>query len=506
MQESAPTLRNALLSARLIAIAVLAYWPSTVALWGYWTNDNYSGTHGFLVVPLAALLLYRARHRLAAVRVWPSRVACGLLLLCSIAWLVFWRAGIQELHLLLLPVLMGLAVFAALGFQAALLVAFPLAYLYFAEPAWGIFTVPLQTLTIHAVEVLAPLIGVPAQMQGDLVVLPHVGVFEIARGCSGVSFLTVGLAVAALIGELEQASLRRRALLLAVMGVLAVLSNWIRVLVIVDAGYTTHMRHVLVSRGHYMFGWVLFAAVMVAFVWLMARPLASTARATSVSQGGLLVAKTSMYMATIVALVVMPLVAYTIVTGLDVSAMPVAFSAPAGRGGWEGPVSGGGDSWKPEFVGPHSQWYFAYQGAAGHNVDMVAIGYSSQAQGRELVSEENSLFGATWVPMAETTITLGSQSYIEVVAADDRGQRSLTWSVYDIGGREFVSPLMSQLWYGIRSLGGSPYSVLFAFRTACEASCDAARDTLRSFVKTMGPHLMASVTRAPRLNRASRPV
>ena len=55
-------------------------------------------------------------------------------------------------------------------------------------------------------------------------------------------------------------------------GALAVLANWIRVLVIVDAGYTTQMRHVLVSRGHYMFGWVLFTTIMVAFVWLLARP------------------------------------------------------------------------------------------------------------------------------------------------------------------------------------------------------------------------------------------
>jgi len=48
------------------------------------------------------------------------------------------------------------------------------------------------------------------------------------------------------------------------------------------------------------------------------------------------------------------------------------------------------------------------------------------------------------------------------VVADEQGRRSLVWSVYDIGGREFVTPLLSQLWYGVRSLAGAPYSVLFA--------------------------------------------
>jgi EpsI family protein len=498
MQESASSLRNALLSAGLVAIALMAYWPSTAALWGFWTNDNRSGTHGLLVAPLAVWLLYRARYRLAAVEVRPSRIACGLLLLCSIAWLVFWRAGIQELHLLLLPFLMGLAIFASLGFRAARIVALPLGYLYFAVPAWGIFGRPLQDLTIDAVGALAPLIGVPAHIQGDLVLLPGVGVIEIASSCSGVNFLTIGLAVAALLGELERASLRRRALLAVVMGTLALVSNWLRVLIIVEAGYATHMRHVLVSRSHYMFGWVLFTTVMVAFVWLLARPDTSAARATNFPLGGPLAARTSAYVTTVIALVAMPLLVYMIVTRLDASATSIAFAAPLGRAGWEGPVSGASDPWKPAFAGAHSQWYSEYQGAAGHRVEMVAIGYPMQAQGRELVSEENSLFGATSLAaVAKHTVVLDGQPYIETVAADDSGGRFLVWSIYDIGGRRFVTPLMSQLWYGVRSLEGPPYSILFAFRTACEGSCDAARDVLRSFAQTMGGPFFQSVSRTP---------
>src|SRR6185312_1740194 len=115
MQRLLPTYRNTVVSVVLIAVAVLTYWPSTQALWVFWTNDNTAGAHGFLVAPIAAWLLYRARHRLAAVTAQPSQLAAVLLVLCSVAWLVFWRAGIQELHLLLLPVLMGLAVTTALG-------------------------------------------------------------------------------------------------------------------------------------------------------------------------------------------------------------------------------------------------------------------------------------------------------------------------------------------------------------------------------------------------------
>src|SRR4029077_4676824 len=95
--------------------------------------------------------------------------------------------------------------------------------------------------------------------------------FEVTLACSGVVFLVQGLAVAVLLGELEQASLGRRVRLVASMVAVALIANWIRVLALVQIGYSTDMRHVLVSRDHLEFGWALFVLVLVAFVWLATR-------------------------------------------------------------------------------------------------------------------------------------------------------------------------------------------------------------------------------------------
>jgi exosortase len=496
MQKSELASHPALLSAGLIALVVLTYWPASRALWDFWNNENTAGAHGFLVAPLAAWLLYRSRHRLAAVRVRPVPIACVALVAGSIAWSVCWRAGIQELEILALPVLMLLSVYAALGWEAARVVAFPIGYLYFAVPAWGIFINPLEHLTTLAVGFLAPLIGIPARTEGDLIFIPG-GIIEVARGCSGQGFLTVGLAVAALQGELESAHLVRRVVLLLVVGALAVISNWIRVLVILDAGYATHMRHVFVTQGHVLFGWVLFTIIMVASIWWLARnpPSAQPERLPAGAPPHGLMATS---VATAVTLVVVPLAVYTVVLPLDVQATPIAFKAPAGRGEWRGPLGtvGTGGEWRPAYVGQHSLWYFAYEGPAGHNVEMVAIGYPMQAQGRELVNEENSLFGADAPePTADTRVALGANSYTEIVSTDPRGRRWIAWSIYDIGGRKFATPLWSQLWYGLLSLAGPPYSVQFAFRAECSDSCDAARASLRSFVGAMGPDCFASVGR-----------
>lgn len=311
--------------------------------------------------------------------------------------------------------------------------------------------------------------------------------------------MATGLAVALLLGEIERASLPRRALLLCSMVVLAIVSNWIRVLVIIDAGYTTHMRHVLVSEGHLLFGWALFAIVLVAFAWFATRTSPPESEGTPVASEPLSVGlRASPYLATLVALIAMPVLVYVFVSGPDVRAGQISFQAPTARAPWRGPIpSRAGEEWQPEFVGSHSQWSVAYAGPSAQRVDMVAIAYSQQEQGRELVNEKNSLFGATtFQPVAQGKVTLGTQPYIEVVAADDHNQRALVWYVYDIGGRTFVTPLLSQLWYGVRSLGGPPYSVLFAFRAACDPSCDSARDTLRSFMKVMGADFFGAVSRS----------
>jgi hypothetical protein len=81
--------------------------------------------------------------------------------------------------------------------------------------------------------------------------------------------------------------------------------------------------------------------------------------------------------------------------------------------------------------------------------------------------------------------------YLETETSSGDGRLLLVWSLYDVGGRRFATPLMSRLWYGISSLGGHPNPVLFAFWTDCNASCDAARRTLTDFARSIGPTLSA---------------
>lgn len=266
-----PVLSNPVLFSTLVSVALLAYWPSVTALWDFWQRDPFVGGHGPLIAVISIGLLARARDALAAARLRPSVWGGVALVVLSLAWLIFWRASLPELHMLLLPLLLFLAVLAAFGAGIARLAAFPLAYLYFAEQPWDVLVSPLQVLTIRAVGLIAPLLGMPTTVTGNLLALPHDVTFEVTRYCSGLNFLVVGLAIAALLGELQQASLRERALLLVSMAVVAIVTNWARILVIIALGYFVGLQQGLVTSGHVLFGWALFVLVMLGFALLAVR-------------------------------------------------------------------------------------------------------------------------------------------------------------------------------------------------------------------------------------------
>jgi EpsI family protein len=283
--------------------------------------------------------------------------------------------------------------------------------------------------------------------------------------------------------------------LLGSMALVALATNWVRVLLLLLIGYLGGMNNAIISRDHLQFGYVLFVIVLVAFVWVStrrplpepeAKPLIRTPSRVS---GG--------FIAALLALVALPILVSHWAQRSRHETNAAEVRLPAGQNAWRGPLPALDDDWHPVFVGAHTQQHAAYQDAGGHTVEAMAVGYEVQEQGRELINEGNSLLGnGDLSPLTATFVDAGGSTFLEMVAVDKAGNRSVIWSLYDIGGKTFVVPLLSQLWYGVHALASPPYSAQFAFRAACSVSCDTARETLRNFVQGMGVEVLSVVNRA----------
>jgi exosortase len=255
--------------AALACVTALVYWPSTIFLYGKWLDGvSLTYTHGWLILLICIALVVRSRRELAAAPVHPSARAAVALGAGIVAWLIFYRASIEGLEVPLQPLIFWLAASAAFGWAIGRLLLFPVAFLYFAVPIW--YPTPLKDLTVLVTRGLLALTGPPALVAGDLIHLSN-GTFLIEGGCSGLHFMIVGLAVAALYGEQRRDPWPLRIRQLALMAGLALLANWVRVYTVIEAGYLSDMKSYLVRVSHYGFGWCVFAVALFVFFWLAPR-------------------------------------------------------------------------------------------------------------------------------------------------------------------------------------------------------------------------------------------
>jgi len=473
----------------LLAAVALACAPSTLSLARQWLNfDDPGYTHGFALAAVFFWLVFRARYDLAATPARPAPLAYLGLLACALAWLVFWRASLQTLHELMLPVLVGLAVCAALGWRVARRLTIPIALLYFALPAWDVLTPLLQFVTIHAVGGMLALAGVPTHIEGTLLYVPE-GVFEVVAACSGLNFLVAGLALATLFGEIHRDSTRVRIALVAAMAALAVVTNWLRVFVIVFAGHLTDMQHSLVRHGHYTVGWAIFTVAAVIFITLASRLPAAPEPSGAIHKAA---AHPAYFPAACISaalvLAVIPAGRWLAQRNGETAAQQLVLTLPPGKQNWRGPMPLVGSSWRPVFMGAQGVRQAFYEGPSELEIEALAVTYLAQRQGAELVGYENSLSGSQlFISQAASAASAAGSAFREITVIDAQGKPSLIWSVYLLGSRRFVTPVLFQLGYGLGSLAAPLRSGLIAFRASCKPSCDEARRSLERFVIDMGP-------------------
>jgi len=474
------------LAAILVAVPLL-YWPASLSLGILWVDiKRTTYAHGFVVLAISGWLLWRARDQLtpATDRHDPRRSVRLLVSLAGAAllWELAYRAGLQIGIETLLLVILWLAIAIFAGARAARAALVPVAFLGFALTFWDALNPLAHWTTVRAVGFLLHLFGVPAYINGDVVQIPE-GNFEIQGGCSGLHFLIVALAIAALLGELRADRWQRRLQWGLLAGVFALLVNWLRVSTIILAGHLTHMQTYLVRESHYFYGWLLFAAAILAIFLIERRvPLDTTSAsgtlATACKAGRQGLATSALA----VGILVLPLV-----LNLTIYLRPATSSAhlPApARGGWTA-VAPRPDQWSPQQNLADSEDRSAFVRGQFRVERLVAV-YDEQHPGKKLGGYANRPQGEAQV-IAEYDYSLAGRPF-KVMRLEEHGASSMLWLNFQSGEREFSDSLRAQIWYSfltLRSLA-SPASRVVALWAPCGSDCESADMALRSFLADGG--------------------
>jgi EpsI family protein len=465
----------------LVAIAILlgtfvALWPTTLSLAVRWADTvNRAYTHGALVVVLCCFLIWHRRDALARVTLRPSWVGFLLGIALGVAWMILLRAGIQVGHQALLPLIAFCAIWAAFGNAAMRCLWLPVLYAFFTVPLWDVFNPSLQWLSAFAVRGILSVVGIPVYFDGLHFQIPA-GVFEIAGGCSGLHFFIVGIAIAVFYGELHRDRLATRVKLVALAVAFALVTNWLRIAIIILAGHLTDMRHYLVSGEHYSFGWAMFAVAMAIYFLIVRRwtaepdpPPPASVPAVAPALGGMVLAGLTLGL-----------------PGLWqwIDTNRAAESAgrrdlPVEVAGWRG-VEMPDEPRPAEFIGADGFAARSFYGD-GAAVDVYRAYYLRQEQGRELAGYGNRPQGPDLV--ARSNVISADGRWREIKAQYLSGDDWLVWYVYLVGESRDVDALRAQLRYGVASLGDNPVSAALVLRTRCVRDCPAARERLARFVR-----------------------
>jgi exosortase len=243
-----------------LSMVLFAHASTLVGLMQQWWSYL---NHGYVLIALVVWVCWRDRGLLIANASpwWPG---AGLVVVAEALWFIGSSAGLRVLEqVALLAALMSWAL-GNLGLRKIPLLIRMGGYVALALPAWGLITPVLQHITVLANSVLLAVVGLKANITGTYIAIPE-GTFEVAGSCAGVSFFLSGLTVAVAYWEISSLTTRGRWLALSLMVSLSLVSNWVRVFLLILIGHWTKMQSPLIAD-HGWFGWLLFAMMVIVFL------------------------------------------------------------------------------------------------------------------------------------------------------------------------------------------------------------------------------------------------
>ena len=252
----------------VLATILVAYAQTGAEMVAIWYR-SVTFTHGFVVAPISAWLIWRKRETLRTIEPRPSLIVLPLMAAAGVTWLVAQLGAVNAIAQVAFVAMAVLAVPAVLGIDVARAILFPLGFLFFAVPIGDFLLPTLMDWTADFAVWALRATGVPVYREGLLLSLPT-GRWSVIEACSGVRYLIASLMVGTLFAYLNYRARWRRWVFVGIAAAVPIVANWIRAYLIVLLGHLSNNR-LAVGVDHLIYGWVFFGVVMLVMFWIGSR-------------------------------------------------------------------------------------------------------------------------------------------------------------------------------------------------------------------------------------------
>ena len=496
----------ALVAACLVAVLAI-YFPTFLEIVRIW-NRSETFTHGWLVIPAFLYFVWQSRAELAATPIRPFAPAFLLAIGAAFVWLLGELSSSLTPSFFAMVALVPITVVAVFGWRWGKVLAFPLAFLFFAVPFGEVFVPKLMEWTADFTVLALQATGVPVYREGQNFVIPS-GRWSVVEACSGIRYLIASMFVGAMYAWTMYRSPLRRLAFFGASIVVPIVANWLRAYIIVMLGHLSGNR-IAVGVDHLIYGWVFFGVVMlilffVGSLWredhLPAKPLpdAKPSPAAGAWLGGTWRPAVTAASVMAVLLAAWPVAATVMMR--PAAERAIADVAPAPAVGWRA-VEGRITEWHPQLEAASSEQVLTFE-KDGRRVGVYLGFYRDQRQGAELVNSRNQILRSENPSMLKTgdgtrRIEFGGQPLtVNTARMQGRGESIVAWHWYWLGGSSTHSDSRAKLDLAFdRLLGRDDTSAWVTLYVAGPGELKDADRALGEFVVEMGDSLLAALHQA----------
>lgn len=485
--------KAALLTALTLLGLIALYWPTFHSMVEIWERSE-TFTHGFLIFPISAWLIWGRRQHIIQIEPRPDWRGLALLGLAAAGWLVAEAGGVRVVAQYALITLLIGAVWAILGRRIVKALTFPLFFLYFAVPVGEFLIPPLMNFTADFTVAALQMTGIPVYREGTFFSIPS-GDWSVIQECSGIRYLLASLTLGTLYAYLTYRSWKRRAIFSAFSLVVPVIANGLRAYMIVMIAHLSGMKLAL-GVDHYLYGWVFFGIVMLVLFWIGSywREDEMESKPMSMEEAQAVMGHDTLsrYLPTIIAVMALSLLAPAYAWWLNQRPLPaMADMQMQLANGWQkaAPFT----DWEPHWVGADKR----FRGHFDRNDQRVYLEvayYATQRQDAELINSQNyftPLEHPVWSKVGETmkpAMLTGHSVSVRQAKLRSSGQRLLVWQWNVIDGRIVNNDYVAKLRLALaRVFGGQDDGTAIIIATPYSEDIGTAEITLMQFASDMQP-------------------
>jgi len=186
------------------------FWPTFYSMVEVWDRSE-TFTHGYLIFPISAWLLWRMRDELAQIQPRPDLRGLILLAVAGAGWLLADAGSVNVVAQYAFIAMLIAVVWTLLGWAFAWRAFFPLMFLFFAVPVGEALIPHLVQFTADFTVAALQLTGIPVYREGNHFSLVS-GDWSVIEECSGIRYLIASITLGALYAYLTYRSWKRRLL------------------------------------------------------------------------------------------------------------------------------------------------------------------------------------------------------------------------------------------------------------------------------------------------------